>query len=47
MKKTNGCVVFALGILWLLPIVSLNSNAALAVEPASIFRFGQQSIGIV
>ncbi len=46
MKKTTGCVVSVLGILWFLPIVALSNKAALAVEPASIFRFGQQSIGI-
>jgi hypothetical protein len=46
MKKTTGCVVSVLGLLWLLPTLSLNNRTALAFEPTSIFRYGQQSIGI-
>lgn len=47
MKNFTGWVVSVLGIFWLLAILFLNNKAALAYEPTSIFRYGQQSIGVV
>ena len=46
MRKTTGSVVAVLEIFWLLSILLLNHKAVLAFEPTSIFKLGQQSIGI-